>query len=261
MGHMEFDKSRRNFLENTCRLGAAGLILKTFGREDVGKTLHKTPLEATTLDLQNLQHRLIIGGLAHDTEEFPSSVENFPWTKDEVLFGPHAGFQNIIKSGEAIKVYMPSELRDVSPEALAGWNAMGMDLIGRPYFELIAAREVADVRFVAADGETWVHPLGGFTVPFTTVDINVDVRVNGQRVNNFRAAHELGHALGLVDWWATSEQYEKAKKDPARYKNPQNGADPHKPYTGIMNYADTYNPERWYGKDDKKLLQLAGYGK
>lgn len=100
--------------------------------------------------------------------------------------------------------------------------------------------------------------MGGFEVPFTTVDVNIDVRVNGEIVNNARAAHEFGHVLGFVDW-LDAMLYEKAIKDSARYKNPQNGSDGR--YTGIMNSLQRFRTDLWYGKDDKSALKVGGYAK
>lgn len=250
---MHAQMERRKFLG----LAASSLILNTLGD---GRTTVAQENVQQQPELQTTQatHRLILPGLASDgvMEQLPP-VETYPWTKNELLFGPNAGFQQLIKDGGTIKIYIPPVLTLVTPDSYAGWNRLGMELIGRPYFESIDDPSLANINLIPSD-TTWVNPVGGYNTPFNKVIIYANITNLTDVFNNHKAAHEYGHGLGVVDILGKNEYANHVNGTGGRkYVNPYFDKDGK--YSGIMDYEDSMNPDVWYGRDDKNVLIVTGY--
>lgn len=174
-----------------------------------------------------------------------TQAQAFPWTREEVLFGPDAGF---VKShqGTPLLVWADSVLTHFNLEdAISPWNTMALGMGRNSLFQTTQDTDEADVLFIP-DSKTKVVPYPNYTHPFSSCII-----YSSPYIYTTMAMHELGHALGFVD-------FVRATTNIAGYVNPARCDMPNKPYSGVMAYCDTYRRNRWFGDDDRMLLRLVG---
>jgi len=210
---------------------------------------------------QESNYKVFVPGVAHSERKYSIEVPStFKWQRNELLFAPNAGFQKLREGGQA-SVYIPPEIYGrITEQSFEPWNRLGIEIRGIPYMYLTSDKAACDIEFRSAE-VTWVQPFNEKgnpdpRSPFKKSIIHID-----PSANNLVAAHEAGHgAFGLADFLGKNG-YEAFKNGTLKgYINPQNGADPNKPYVGAMNYEYWLNPEKWFGPDEKYALITAGYG-
>ncbi|MDO8486984.1 MAG: hypothetical protein Q7S45_01670 [Candidatus Curtissbacteria bacterium] len=171
----------------------------------------------------------------------------FPWSRDEILFGPNAGFIEA-KKGIPLGVYAASGIRpDLVNLSMAPWNNLANSM-GRTdlfYFEenpsrakIIIGQSTKDYSYTVANPD--------FKSPYLRCDIYL--------VNQWIGVitHELGHTLGFVDFIYKDT-------DPRDYFNPKRCDLPDKPIHSIMAQNFIVTPTVLIGPDDGIMLRLAGY--
>lgn len=168
----------------------------------------------------------------------------FPWTREEVLFGPKAGFEKA-RSGDALSVWKDPGLRHVNSNgAIDPWNKLALSL-GRGNFFVVAAESVkADIK-VEPGLRNMIIPSPNYVDPYISCQIYI-VPYGSTDI----LTHELGHAFGLVD-------FVRANTNIREHINPARCDNPNKPYRGVMAYCNIYQTGFWFGMDDQMLLRLA----
>lgn len=169
----------------------------------------------------------------------------FPWTREEVLFGPEAGFEKA-QSGVPLSVWADSSLIHFNLEdSIYPWNKVAASLGRDKLFRATTDLSEADIKFVPSN-RTMVVPYPDYIHPYSNCSI-----FSNPNIYTAMAVHELGHTLGFVD-------FVRATTNIASYVNPARCDIAGKPYSGVMAYCDTYRNDRWFQNDDKMLLRLAG---
>ncbi|HSX19448.1 MAG TPA: hypothetical protein VLE91_04965 [Candidatus Saccharimonadales bacterium] len=202
----------------------SGLILPA------GLTDENMPLQATSVHAETTD----------PLEQIP-----FNWQRNEVLFGPNAGFEKAT-NGQSLSVYVTPGLAIDLKATIAPWNKLaGWDLF-------IPSDDVsgADISFVP-NNTTRVQPAPDFKASYSGCKININPK---DYKLTMEAQHEIGHCLGLVDFVTTGT-------DTKNYVNPQKCDDPSKLYLGVMSYCSWEDSRFWFGAHDRKLLELCGYSR
>lgn len=168
----------------------------------------------------------------------------FPWTREEVLFGPEAGFEKA-RTGVPLLVWADPSLANFNlVRSIHPWNKMALNMGRGHLFQPTVDESEADVKFIPGSttkvvpSPDYIHPYKNslvFSVPYLTTEM---------------AIHELGHTLGLVD-------FVKKITNISGYVNPARCDDPDKQYHGVMSYCDIYQTRFWFGRDDQRLLSMA----
>ena len=172
----------------------------------------------------------------------------FLWGKEEILFGPEAGFEEA-RAGIPLGIFASSSIE--SKEIIGGilgWNALAKEL-GRQDLFSITYNELEARIIVDPSIRNRVTAYPDYKGPFEkcVMELNIDVlRILSAEMPRV-VAHELGHTLGFVDFIFKTT-------DLTRLVNPQRCDIPDKPILSIM--AEN---SRWFGEHDSIMLQLAGY--
>lgn len=243
-------------------IAASPLIIKN--KDHISINQEPRQEDEAQFKVTETKHRLFVPGVS--TGENKQALEvppSFKWKRSEILFGQMAGFQEL-REGEMVSVYInPSLSQYIDEQAVAPWNALGVELRGKPYFEL-SSDPLSQIQFLPNEKATWVQPfdvLGKHNNngPFDKAIVH-SFSSNTNLMNNLMASHELGHAaFGFVDFFS-KDTYERIKTEGLRgYVNPQNGGDPERPYEGVMNYVNWTEDSKWFGQDDKYMLITGGF--
>lgn len=170
---------------------------------------------------------------------------DFPWTKEEVLFGPNAGFEKA-RLGEALSIWKDPTLGYVDLEqAISPWNKLALSLGREIFFKAAPDASIADIK-VGPGSKNMTVPSPNYLDPYKSCKIFLVPYAETKVL-----IHEFGHALGLVDFVQRRTNIEQFI-NPARCDNSE------KPYFGVMSYCDIKNSAKWFGKDDSSLLRVAG---
>lgn len=243
--------NRRGFLKIISGAIAGGISAKL-----AGNTSPTTAEEPATFSERPGLHRVVVPGIVSEGTDFSPEdenlppPENFPWTRNEILFSERAGFEEL-RNGESIGVWIDPSLTELEMEEVIGrWNKIGAQNGRNKPFFVPANEKDAKIRFTNSD-KTWVEPAPSFVKPFETSEVHMESSGMGSRV----AGHELGHAgFGFVDFIGPDI-------DTKGYVNPQKNYDPAKPIkNSIMNYEYWNSPiEDVYGIGDVNLLRVGGF--
>lgn len=158
------------------------------------------------------------------------------------LFAPTAGFPFARQRQRSILVRDETGRVDVAA-VISRWNAAA----GWQLFAAAPTGAVPDVTFQATSGSrTWVKCNPSHKDPYTSVVIYL---VRGQD-DTHTLTHELSHALGFAD-------HIDAGTDATPYVNP--GHCPDDGYHGVESYCDWNDEREWFGSQDLRMLEQAGY--
>lgn len=172
----------------------------------------------------------------------------FPWKREEILFGPQAGFKQA-RAQIPLAVYVnPSIPPEIVEVGITAWNTLAREIGRNDLFYIEDSPSKAKIAVVPGSGfHVTAYP--DYTSPYEKchIELNIDLlNIFTQEVPRV-VTHELGHTLGLVDFVFGGSSLEGLV-------NPQRCDLPDKPIRSIM-AANS----RWFGDDDPKMLQLAGY--
>lgn len=169
-------------------------------------------------------------------------VDPLNWRRDEVLFGPGAGFDKA-RRGQSLTVWVDPAIGVKAEEIIGPWNNLA-----RWNLFTVGSSGNADISFVVSDS-TWVKPRPDYTVNYTSCT----VYTNPSDYNlGLELRHEIGHCLGLVDF--LPKNYPTAG-----YVNPKRCDDSNKLYFGVMSYCTWMDLEVWFGYHDRRILEITGY--
>ena len=161
----------------------------------------------------------------------------FPWKREEILFGPNAGFEEA-RLGGSIGVWADLELYNLDlAEAIKPWNVMVHQLGRDNLFHLEYDSAKIMVYFLPnqINSKTYVKPSPSYTNPYEYCEVlcQLDIRT-------YTAKHELGHTLGLVDFVVRNTD-----TNAFPHVNPQKCYIQDKPIKSIMSYCDLSNKNCW----------------
>lgn len=223
---------------------------------------------------QELENKVIVPGLVvegasvkpESPQENDAEKDQFKWTQEEVLMGIGAGFESARK-GEPIKVWFSPEVTHlVDMSSLEMWNELA-EKMGRKDDLFVYKDEAVGSQIYVLPSpnlNTFVDPFdskyGQYKTnpegPFSWV--NIQCATEGERpINNKILLHEIGHALGFVDF-VTKFMYENPESL-KRYINAQPGFLEDKPMKSVLNYSGEYLKEGQLGPHDGNLLAVGGY--
>lgn len=169
----------------------------------------------------------------------------FPWTREEVLFGLQAGFEKT-RLGIPLLVWADPSLKNFNiDDSIYPWNKMAAILGRNNLFYTAKDISGADIKFVPGSN-TFTKPEPNYAGPFQSCLVFCVPHLSTRM-----ATHELGHTLGFVDFVLKTTNIES-------YINPARCDISDKPYSGVMSYCDINRREKWFGKDDRMLLKIAG---
>lgn len=174
--------------------------------------------------------------------------EQFLWTREEILFGPQAGFEQA-RAQIPLAVYLnPGIPLTMIENGIKAWNGLAHELGRGDLFRIENDSSKAEI-VVIPSRRIWVTAYPDYQSPFEWCHIELHIEL----LNSVTAdiprlvAHEFGHTLGFVDFAFATTNLEGLV-------NPQRCDLPDKPIRSIM-AANS----RWFGEHDPKMLQLAGY--
>lgn len=174
----------------------------------------------------------------------------FPWKREEVLFGPNAGFAEA-RLGQSIGIWADPQLYRLDlAEAIKPWNKAARQLNRNDLFHLEYDPEKIKVYFLpnSANSRTYVKAFPSYTDPYEYC-----IAYSQLDIPTYFAVHELGHTLGLVDFVTRNTDINAIP-----HVNPQKCYLPEKPIKSVMSACET-DQRSWFGDDDKNLLRVAGY--
>ena len=189
------------------------------------------------------------GAFLFAIQEIVSSLpDSFPWTREEILFGPNAGFEEA-RAGIPLGIWAnPALTRIDLPQIILPWNVMA-NRLGRS--DLFYSEEDPDQARIHFMPDIRNHMIADpdYISPYKLATVYL-INYNNPTVGS----HELGHTLGFVDF--ISKGSSKDQK-----VNPQICDSKGKQIRTIMTYSycDWQVQPDWFGEDDENLLRVAGY--
>lgn len=174
-----------------------------------------------------------------------TSQAPFLWTREEILFGPAAGFEEA-RARIPLGVYSESGIQPaVVAAGIVPWNNLARELRRSDLFYIEKDATMAKI-VVTPSIRNRVTAFPDYVSPYTrcVVELHENIQLQSPQT----VTHELGHTLGFVD-------FVFAITDISRLVNPQRCDLPDKPIRSAM----ASNSIGIIGEHDAIMLQLAGY--
>ena len=195
-----------------------------------------------------LERREFLKGLATTAVLILQKPQSFLWTREEILFGPQAGFKQAREYTPLAVFVQPGIPPEIIENGINAWNGLAHELRRGNLFRIGGDSSKAEIVVIPSrKNRVTAYPDYQSSFEWCHIELHIEllniVTAEIPRV----VAHELGHTLGFVDFVFGTSSLEGLV-------NPQRCDLPDKPIRSIM-AANS----RWFGEDDPKMLQLAGY--